>query len=261
MAPVQKERALILVKAFPQPSQTYEETVCCAGLTPDGAFVRLYPIRYRHLPAERRFDRWDVIEYEAGRPREDHRPESRHVNEDTLRVVQGRDQMPVEQRVRLWAPHVAESLTQLRAQNLADQRSLGIVRPDPGSVRFAYKKLTAQQARDTQAEFRQVSLIDSEVLPSLPVEYEFRYRFTSAGTVHDMKIHDWEVQAAHAAYKRRYDGQALEMLRREYEENIPADNLHLVMGTMQAHPRQFIIIGLLRSPIAPSDAMRQGALL
>jgi hypothetical protein len=253
----QRERALILVKAFPQPSQKYEETVCCAGLTPEGQFVRLYPIRYRHLPAQQRFDRWDLIEYEAKRAPGDGRPESRHVSEDTIHIVQGRDHMPPDQRVRIWAPHVAPSLVALREANLADGRSLGIIRPDVGRLRFKYTKLSPEAGRAKQAEFRQVSLLESDTLPELPVEYEFRYQFTCAGTSHDMKLHDWEVQAAYFAYKRRYKERALEVLTQEYEQRIPAQNLHLVMGTMAAHPRQFIIIGVLRSPISPDDAQRQ----
>lgn len=44
----QKRRVRILVKAFPQPSNKHEETVCCAGVTEDGLeLLRLYPIRYR----------------------------------------------------------------------------------------------------------------------------------------------------------------------------------------------------------------------
>jgi hypothetical protein len=38
---------------------------------------------------------------------------------------------------------------------------------------------------------------------------------------------------------------------------IPKRNLHFVMGTMKAHPRQFIIIGLLRSAMPPEIAARQ----
>lgn len=68
MAKVVKERALVLVKAYPQPSQKYEETVCCAGITAQGEFVRIYPVRYRRLPPAKRFERWDIIEFESIRP-------------------------------------------------------------------------------------------------------------------------------------------------------------------------------------------------
>lgn len=76
-----------------------------------------------------------------------------------------------------------------------------------------------------------------------------------------MKLHDWEVQAAYFSDKRRYRDRALDVLTEEYEQRITAQNLHLVMGTMQAHPRQFIIIGLLRSPVSLEDALRQSSFL
>jgi hypothetical protein len=50
-------------------------------------------------------------------------------------------------------------------------------------------------------------------------------------------------------------------LAEEYEQRITARNLHLLMGTMQAHPWQFIVIGLLRSPVSPEDALRQSSFL
>jgi hypothetical protein len=263
MAQTKAERALVLVKAFPQPSQKYEETVCCAGINPRGEFVRLYPVRYRHLRPEQQFVRWDVIEYEQERPSNDPRPESRHVDEDSIRIVQRAGQMREDERVGSWAPHVSESLVALKAANVASRASLGIVRPDPGSVRFRPRKLQAgsAEARQLASDFKQVSLIDAGALPEIAVEYEFSYRFSSAGNKHDMKIHDWEVQAAYFAYKRRYGDAALDKLREEYETNIPQRNLHLVMGTMLAHPRQFIVIGLLRTGIDPEDALRQGSLI
>lgn len=263
MAQTGIERALVLVKAFPQPSQKYEETVCCAGINPQGEFVRLYPVRYRHLRTEQQFVRWDVIEYEKERSLGDPRPESRHISEDSIRVVQHAAQMPEDMRVGLWASHVSESLVGLKAANVANGASLGIVRPDLGSVKFRARKLQAgsAEARQLASDFKQVSLIDANPLSELAVEFEFSYRFTSAGNKHDMKIHDWEVQAAYFAYKRRYGDAALGKLREEYEVNIPQRNLHLMMGTMLAHPRQFIVIGLLRSGISPEDARRQASLI
>lgn len=76
------KRVFILVKAYPQPSRAYQETVCCAGITETGEFVRLYPIRYRRLKPEARFERYDLVQVEGEKPRDDHRPESFHVDED-----------------------------------------------------------------------------------------------------------------------------------------------------------------------------------
>jgi len=45
----QKRRACVLVKAYPQRSQKYEETVCVAAVTEDHRLLRLYPVRFRHF--------------------------------------------------------------------------------------------------------------------------------------------------------------------------------------------------------------------
>lgn len=59
-----RSRALILVKALPQPSKKHKETVCCAGVTVDGAWKRLYPIRFRQLGEGSTFHRWDWVDFE-----------------------------------------------------------------------------------------------------------------------------------------------------------------------------------------------------
>jgi hypothetical protein len=96
-------RVRILVKAYPQPSRTYEETVCVAAVSEDGKqMLRLFPIRYRNLPKDRQFDRFDLVEVNMELPRDDHRPESRHVIEDSIRIVgDGKDVSDVA-KVRLW---------------------------------------------------------------------------------------------------------------------------------------------------------------
>jgi len=76
---------------------------------------------------------------------------------------------------------------------------------------------------------------------------------------HRHQIHDWEVQAAFKHYTRRYgsEEEALKMMRNEYQNNIPNHNLHFIMGTMAAHPKTFIVIGLLWSQLDPSDVAKQ----
>lgn len=49
----------------------------------------------------------------------------------------------------------------------------------------------------------------------------------------------------------------LDHLTHMYGATIPARNLHFIMGTMAAHPRTFIVIGLLRSALDPGELARQ----
>jgi hypothetical protein len=260
----QRVRARILVKAYPQPSQKYEETVCVAAVSEDGReMLRLYPIRYRHLPKDRQFDRFDLIEMNAERPRDDQRPESRHVDEESIRIVgHGRD-LSDAAKVQLWKPFIAPSLKALHEENKTTGRSFGIVRPDPGSLKFFIEKEADTNADDraiNQAAFQQVSLFEAPLTKLPKTDYAFGYRFTSGGHQHRHYVHDWEVQAAYLAYHRRYGDKTLDMLQQEYGERIPTRNPHFIMGTMKAHPQTFIIIGVLRSGIDPADLDRQTGL-
>ena len=257
-------RVRILVKAYPQPSQKYDETVCVAAITEDGReMLRLYPIRYRHLPKDRQFDRFDLVELDVERPHDDHRPESRHVDEDSIRILGAGKKLAASAKVQLWRAHVAPSLKALHEENKATKRSFGIIRPDAGSLKFFVEKEDQADAADraaNEAAFQQVSLLEAP-LSKLPApEYSFGYRFRSGGNPHRHYLHDWEVQAAYIAYRRRYKADALKMLEKEYGERIPTRNPHFIMGTMKAHPQTFIVIGVLRSGTSPNDLNTQGTL-
>ena len=260
----QRIRVRILVKAFPQHSQKHEETVCCAGITEDGKqMLRLFPIRFRRLPREHQFNRFDLVEMTATKA-SDPRPESFRVDEGSIRLIEA-DKLSDTAKVRLWQPFISSSLKQLHAENRASNRSLGIIRPDPGSLKFIVKPdkdadAEDQQIADQVLQVQQGSLLEAPLTPLEKPEFAFGYRYTCEGHPHEHVIHDWEVQAAHRQYKRRYGDEALDHLKRMYGETIPAGNLHLIMGTMAAHPRTFIVIGLLRSGLDPEELSKQGSL-
>ena len=55
-------KVLITVMTYPYPSREYRETVCTAGITEAGQWVRLYPIDYRYRPEHQKFRKWQWIE-------------------------------------------------------------------------------------------------------------------------------------------------------------------------------------------------------
>jgi hypothetical protein len=242
-----KKRVYILVKAYPQPIQQYEETVCCAGVTEDGKqFLRLYPIPYRRLRPEQRFERYDLCEMTVWRDTKDFRLESHKVDPDSIRIIRKGKYLKDEQKPKLWLPFVAESLDKLKQDNVAFERSLGIVRPNKQSVKFFWKQSRTEIAED-KSIYQQMSLYYDKPLKPLVTDYSFGYRFISGKTQHEMKIHDWEVQATYHKYRRRYGDDVLNRMSETYNEKF--NNLHFIMGTMKAHPRQFIIVGLLRTSV------------
>lgn len=269
----QKKRVRILVKAFPQPSTKHEETVCCAGVTEDGEqLLRLYPIRYRRLPKDDQFDRYDLVELTMTKAPSDARPESYRVDEGSIHVVQ-REGISDEAKVKLWLPFIAPSIGVLIEENKARGRSLGIIKPQPETLKFLVKEAKDSSADDQEVAslvFNQASLLEDPLKPLEKPKYGFYYQFTCAdpsrctcaNNPHTHQIHDWEVQATYIHYKRRYktEDETLAKMMQAYQDNIPTRNLHFIMGTMAAHPRTFIVIGLLRSGVDPEELSRQGEL-
>ena len=124
-------RAVILVKALPQPSRRYGETVCCAGVTVDRQWKRLYPVRFRHLQGEKSFARWDWVSFNYKLPTTDLRAESCHVFEDSI-FVDGK--LPERERGRLLGPLIVGSAKHAMELN----QSLALIRPR--NTRFIAKQ-------------------------------------------------------------------------------------------------------------------------
>ena len=81
------KQILITVKAYPNPSPKYSETVCCAGVDLNNyQWVRLYPIPYRDLDDQKKFKKYSIIEVACAMPRDDKRPESFRVNPNTIKI-------------------------------------------------------------------------------------------------------------------------------------------------------------------------------
>lgn len=255
------------MKAFPQPSQQHEETVCCAGVTEDtNELLRLFPIRFRRLPEGDRFDRFDLVEMTVTKA-SDPRPESYRVDEASIRLIEKGNKLSDESKVRLWSPFIAPSIKSLLEENKVSHRSLGIVKPDLDSLKFKVRPAASSEEDDKQVADlvfqHQHSLLEAPLTPISRPKFSFLYEYTHDGSKHKLQIHDWEVQAAFIAYVRHYGSEenAIEMIKQEYQHNIPKRNLHFIMGTMKMHPHTFILIGLLRSGLDPQEVQRQGMLI
>ena len=92
--------------------------MCCAGITEDGqALLRLFPIRYRRLPKDDQFDRFDLVEMTITKA-SDPRPESYRIDEGSIHRLEPGNKLADSAKVRLWTPFIAPSLKDLIAENL-----------------------------------------------------------------------------------------------------------------------------------------------
>ncbi len=71
-----RTKVLITVKAYPALSKKYNETVCTAGITEEGKWIRIYPIPFRQLDYDNQFRKYEWIELDLERNTSDFRPES-----------------------------------------------------------------------------------------------------------------------------------------------------------------------------------------
>lgn len=123
---------LITVKAAPNPSTSYGETVCVAGLRIDPGsegWVRLYPISFRDLDGSERFKKYQVVYLRAMPNRRDRRVESWRPNRESIRV--GVFLPPWNQRRAYIDPYIEDAMCTVHravTPKIA-ARSLAAVRP------------------------------------------------------------------------------------------------------------------------------------
>lgn len=207
-------RAVILVKALPQPSARHGETVCCAGVTPSRNWKRLFPIRFRHLSGDASFNRWDWVNFNYRLPTSDRRSESCHVFEDSIRIA---GKLRANERSTLLYPLITGSAKDASEKGL----SLTLVRPRNPQFIFREKSVAdIERGREAfRKAARQDSIFDVKLAEIEPTPYEFIFRFDDDSGRHEYQNGDWETHAAFfRERKRTSETEALRWLSYIYNE-------------------------------------------
>ncbi|NLB66778.1 MAG: hypothetical protein GX803_09950 [Lentisphaerae bacterium] len=263
-----KERILITVKTYPELSKKYGETVCTAGLRPDGSWVRMYPVPFRRLEDKEQYSKFDWVECILHRNKKDPRPESFCPRDMSQILPVGRmdtsDNWRDRRHFLLKPDAVTTDMQQLIRDAKANRRSLATFKPtrligfewEPTERDWDKGKMEAMRALVNQGD-----LFEDEnwrktfqVIPKLP--YKFFYHFEDAeGKVRKLQIFDWEIGALFWNCHRRSNGdesEALEKVHQKYWEEFIKKDLHFFLGTtLQHHFRArnpWVIIGVLPIP-------------
>ena len=239
---LQECRVTILVKALPQPSKRYGETVCCAGVTPDGVWKRLYPIRFRHLSGISSFKRWDQVSFRYSLPRQDKREESCHVHEESIKIV---GSLPKNERARVFDPLILPSVAEATRQG----RSLALIRPI--QPRFSWKRKSPAEMREEREAYaraaRQGSLLDKELETLEPSPFEFKFKFRDEEAEHTYINGDWE---AHAMFynrrRKKSEAEVLQWMDETFNVKYPAKGMVFAVGNQAKRPHIWQLLGVLR---------------
>ena len=260
---VTRERVLVTVKAYPKPSNKYDELVCTAGITEDGSWVRIYPIPLQELE----FSKFDWIELNLKNRSDDFRPETYEpANQpqiEDLEVVDHIETGPDRNwtaRKEVCCQDTYYSLDQLIEDSKPPALvSLATFKPDK-IVDLKVEEGDREWKEEWKKQRRAPDLFDSEedrrreLIRKLP--YEFRYQFRDKeGKESEMKIIDWEIGALYFNCLERAEGDeevAVEKVRDKYLGDFTDRDTHLFLGTTKQYhgvaPNPFIVIGVFYPP-------------
>ncbi|MEW6518290.1 MAG: hypothetical protein AB1461_02640 [Thermodesulfobacteriota bacterium] len=128
------EKILITVKTYPTLSTKYAELVCTAGVTENGEWRRLYPIRFRQLYDGKKYRKYQWVEAEIEKSTNDRRPESYKIIANSLNPIG--NPLPTD---KFWRARreaflkkviVYEDLAELIKKAHRNELSLAIFRPN-----------------------------------------------------------------------------------------------------------------------------------
>lgn len=253
----EKKLILITVKAYPNPSTRYGETVCCAGIDLNKSqLVRLYPIPYRDLDNEKKFKKYSIIEVDCSQPLDDRRPESFRVNIDTIKIVDwlDTDQGTWEKRKSIVLTLPAKSMCQVYRDAENSDLSLGFIKPHNVSFEWVKQSLSNREARE--ACYAQLSFFNKKKDAIEEIPFNFYYNFKCPGVLdcqgHKLSIVDWEIGQAYRNWRLKYDTERilLEKIQQRWLSNVDTVNkdVYFYVGNMKRFRNIFMVLGVFYPP-------------
>lgn len=253
---------MITVKTYPNPSVTYGETVCVAGVRLDRGepeWIRLYPVKFRSEDIDKQFKKYEILRVNGTyRQSNDNRPESFRPRQDEMEHLEALDTRNNWQRrrVNLGGLIGATTMCELIRQNPkggmgTPSPSLGLIKPVEVlsvTVTDGDAWSAAEQAKVDKASAP--DLFDTEMEPLEPAPYTVKYRYRCADPScgsHNQKVLDWEVGQAGRRWRAEYgDAKAREQMLTKWRDQIlaSANDVHFYVGNQNLHRGSFSVLGI-----------------
>lgn len=253
---MEKKKVLITVKAYPNPSKKYSETVCCAGIDlKDNTWIRLYPIPYRDLDSNQKFKKYNIIEIDCSKAKNDKRPESFKVNSDTIQIIKHLDtKKKWIERKQIVLKLPDKSMCQVLKDAKEKDFSLGLIKPE--HISFSHKKHTLSDKTARESCYAQLSFFDKAKNAIEEIPYNFYYDFKCSGVSncpgHKLSIIDWEIGQAYRDWRNRYPTKEILLHKIKQRWLDIADttkkDVYFYVGNMQRFRNTFMILGVFYPP-------------
>lgn len=265
---MKKERILITVKTYPNPSKSYIETVCTAGIRENGNWIRLYPINFRLLPQDKQFGKYDFISVPViKRKKNDIRPESYSPQLEDLEIIStvSTSNNWAERRRLVLGNNESRVYHDMKFLiDKAHKNELSLATYKPKKILYFHfeeceKNWDPATISQIEEMLKQTFLFpDDEArkfnLKKIP--YRFKIKFHDIDNSEcDYMIEDWEVGANYINFIRRglSPGDAAEAVKENFNNTLSKNDVYFFVGTRnEAHirrfPNPFSIIGLFYPP-------------
>lgn len=282
---IDKACVLVTVKTYPQPSQSYDELVCNAGFVQGDVdkwkWIRLYPVRFRKLPYDQQYKKYEWIELDLRRNWKDSRQESYRPAlgvDEPIRVLgtmdTGKDRSWAE-RKQYALREVFDSMAELirLAKDRQIQKSLATIKPKELIELEIEEEKEREWTLESRDELQQLGLLENigrpsdlklEVVRKLPYRYYYRFLTEGDQKPRRMMIEDWEIGALFWNCLAQTEGDEFEanvLVKKKYENEFFKKDLHLFVGTTRANhhraPNPFVIVGVFYPPVPPPPVPSQ----
>ena len=253
--PLQTKKILVTVKAYPNPSNKYGETVCCAGVDiTTHEWVRLYPIPFRDLDDERKFKKYSIITVNCSKPQDDKRPESYRVDIDSIKILDQWDTTDKwERRKSVVFKLPVKSMCQVLKD--ADEKDFSLALVKPVDIGFEWKKVSLSDPTAKEQCYAQLSFFNKQKQAIEEIPYDFYYLFHCAGVAdcprHKLSIIDWEIGQAYRDWRRRYlttDCLLDKIKERWLDRMCLRTDIHFFVGNLKRFRTTFMVLGTFYPP-------------
>jgi hypothetical protein len=255
-------KLLITVKTYPTLTTNYDESVCTAGITEDGKWIRINPVQFRKLEYSNRYKKYDWIEIDLIKNNSDFRSESyspKSLNTEIKVTGHIDTKNRWSERKNYILKNVYIDLSELITNSKERLRmpSLAVFKPTK-ILNFKYTEYNNKEwNQDKLKKLQQTKLFENSIVPVQKIPYKFVYEFEDIkGKISRMMIEDWEIGALYWNSLVRKNGNVQDALKdvknKYYDEFVFKKELYFFLGTTRLHhfkPNPFIIIGLFYPPL------------
>ncbi len=262
-----QKRVFITVLTYPTPSHKYIETVCTAGITEEGQWIRIYPIQLRMLNTKIRKYSWYTFNIEPRSLNKDIRRESyfcidppkesdEHIGTDDF----WRERKRICLKNIFNSYKVLEEASDIKKNNFI---SLATFKPKE-IIDFVAEPKDLTENDKIKAEIIENLQLQGELLEradipeywkmaqSIPFTFYYIFKDSSDKEI-KLMLEDWETMMLYLNCRNKGEEQAIEKVRQKYLYEFKERDLYFFLGTrkeaqIRNWKKPYSIVGVFYPP-------------